>query len=106
MPRAGSEAVLPWALCTQWPWRRAVAPQAIAAPHAPPLLLVSGRYDAISSYDQGRELADRLGNGSYFVTYEGDGHAASLHSACVRSVMTRFFLSPREPPSTTSCAAE
>ena len=48
-PRAGSEAVLPWALCTQWPWRRAVAPQAIAAQRAPPLLLVSGRYDAITS---------------------------------------------------------
>lgn len=105
-PRATSEAVLPWALCAQWPWRRAAAPQPIAAPRAAPLLIVSGRYDPIVSYDQGRELANRLANGSYVLTYEGEGHAASLHSACVRSVVTQFFLSPTTPPATESCPAE
>ena len=99
-------ALLPWALCTEWPFARKAPRVVIDAHAAPPMLVVSSRFDAISSYDQGPALVDRLRNGSHLVTYEGDGHSVSLKSACVREAMTAYFADPAAPPAKTSCAPE
>lgn len=105
-PRGAPSALLPWALCTDWPYRRAGARLAIAASAAPRALVVSGRYDPITSYEQGPELVRLLGNGSSLLTYEGDGHVSALRSACVRAEITSFLIDPARPPSKASCAAE
>jgi pimeloyl-ACP methyl ester carboxylesterase len=105
-PRGAAAALLPWALCTAWPYRRASARVPIAAGSAPKALVVAGRFDPITGYEQGPELVSLLANGSSLLTYEGDGHAAALHSACVREVVTRFLLDPMAPPTKTSCPAE
>jgi pimeloyl-ACP methyl ester carboxylesterase len=105
-PHGTRAAMLPWALCTAWPFHRSQARVAINAASAPKALVVSGRYDPITSYDQGTELVGLLANGSYFVTYEGDGHAAALHSACVRDQVTAFLVDPSRPPPKASCPAE
>jgi pimeloyl-ACP methyl ester carboxylesterase len=102
----GSAALLPWALCAGWPYARAGARLAINASAAPKALVVSGRFDPITGYAQGGELVSQLANGSSLLTYEGDGHAAALHSACVRDVITQFLLDPTKPPTKLSCPAE
>lgn len=104
-PRSGA-ALMPWALCAAWPHQRAGARVPIAASSAPKALVVSGRFDPITGYEQGAQLVSLLANGSSLLTYEGDGHAAALHSACVREVITRFLIAPGDPPTKTSCPAE
>jgi pimeloyl-ACP methyl ester carboxylesterase len=105
-PSGADAALLPWALCTAWPYRRAAARTPIAAASAPKALVLAGRYDPITAYEQGAELVSLLANGSSLLTYEGDGHAAALHSQCVRDVVTRFLVDPTQPPVKTSCPAE
>jgi pimeloyl-ACP methyl ester carboxylesterase len=105
-PRGAAAALLPWAMCTAWPYQRAGARAAIAAATAPKALVVAGKFDPITSYEQGPQLVSLLANGSSLLTYEGDGHAAALHSSCVRDVVTQFLLSPTAPLTKTSCPAE
>lgn len=104
-PRSAGNALGPWALCASWPWRRAEAPKPIGAKDAPPLLVVASRYDPLTAYEQGQELVDELANGSRLLTYEGDGHSAAFHSACVRKAMEAFFQSP-DAASPSSCPGE
>lgn len=103
-PRAAPLALVPYALCEGWPFQTTRIP--IDARRAPPMLLISGRNDAITSYDQGPELAALLGNGSSFLTYEGEGHVSTTKSGCVRNVVTAFLIDPTIKPTTTSCPAE
>jgi pimeloyl-ACP methyl ester carboxylesterase len=105
-PRGASPAILPWALCTAWPFHRAGPRIAVSAAAAPKALVVSGRYDPITGYAQGAALATMLANGSSLLTYEGDGHVAALHSACVREVVTAFMIDPAAPPTKSSCPPE
>jgi pimeloyl-ACP methyl ester carboxylesterase len=78
----------------------------VSAATAPKALVISGRFDPITGYAQGADLVSQLGNGSSLLTYEGDGHAAAFHSACVRDVVTQFLFDPSKPPIKTSCPAE
>ena len=104
-PRSAA-TLLPWALCAGWPYTRASARVRVNAAAAPKALVVAGRFDPITGYAQGAELVSELGNGSTLLTYEGDGHAAALHSACVRDVVTQFLVDPTKPLAKTSCPAE
>lgn len=99
-------AVLPWALCTEWPFKRAAPRLAINAARAPKALVIAGKHDPITAYEQGPQLVGLLANQSHLVTYEGDGHASALHSACVRDQVTAFLLDPANPPPRASCPAE
>lgn len=105
-PRAAGAAGIPFALCVDWPWKRTTPPPAIDARKAPPMLVVSGRNDPISTFAMAQPFVDRLGNGSHLLVYEGEGHAAALRSACVREAITAFVLDPTKPPSAPTCAAE
>ncbi len=78
----------------------------IDAHGAPPTLLVSGLHDAVTNHDEGKDLAARLGNGSFLFTYEGDGHVSSTRSQCVRDVVTAFLVDPSVKPGRDSCPAE
>jgi pimeloyl-ACP methyl ester carboxylesterase len=102
----GVAALLPWALCAGWPYARAGERLAIRATAAPKALVIAGRFDPVTGYAQGEELVRQLANGSSLLTYESDGHAAALHSACVRDVVTQFLVDPAKPPAKTSCPAE
>jgi pimeloyl-ACP methyl ester carboxylesterase len=65
--------------------------------------------DASKLLESADAVIGRTADGHYdttLLTYEGDGHAAALHSACVRDVVTQFLLDPTKPPSKTSCPAE
>jgi pimeloyl-ACP methyl ester carboxylesterase len=103
-PGAASASV-PYALCAGWPWIRPRPAVVIAAPTAPPALVISSRHDPITPYAEGATLVGALGNGSHLLTHEGGGHIASFQNACVRAEITRFLLSPSAIPAT-SCAEE
>jgi pimeloyl-ACP methyl ester carboxylesterase len=105
-PRGTSAAMLPWALCTDWPYRRATPRLAINASASPKALVIAGKFDPITGYEQGASLVSLLNNNSPLLTYEADGHSAALHSACVRAEVTAFLIDPTKPPSKTSCPAE
>ena len=105
-PRGASSALLPWALCTDWPYRRRGVRLPIQAATAPKSLVIAGKYDPISPYEQGAELVRALANGSSLVTYEGDGHGSALHSACIRELVTAYLIDPSKAPAKTSCPAE
>lgn len=105
-PRGTSPAILPWALCVEWPHRRAAPRLAIDGARSPKALVVAGKYDPITGYAQGAELVRLLGNGSSLLTYEGEGHSAGIHSQCVRDVVTKFLVDPGAPLSKTTCPPE
>jgi pimeloyl-ACP methyl ester carboxylesterase len=105
-PRGAPMAMVPWSMCTEWPYRRAGTRLAIAAAAAPPALVIAGRHDPITVYEQGPELVRLLGNGSSLVTYEGEGHVSALRSACVRAQVTSFLIDPTTRPATLACPAE
>ena len=101
---AGARA--PFPLCVGWPFATPrPRPSLAGAKAAPPALIIAGRHDPITQFDDGAAMVSALGNGSHLVIYEGDGHAAALHSKCVRDLVTDFLLDPK-PPSASTCAAE
>jgi len=73
---------------------------------APKALVIAGKHDPITPYEQGSQLVGLLANQSHLVTYEGDGHASALRSACVRDQVTAFLVDPANPPPRASCPAE
>lgn len=101
--RSARGAAVPWPLAVDWPWRRRRPAIPISAKTAPPMLVMSSRYDPLSVYDDAPALVQAFGNGSHLVTFEGDGHIAILHSDCARAVVTEWFLDPSRPPATTTC---
>jgi pimeloyl-ACP methyl ester carboxylesterase len=76
---------------------------AIAATTAPPILITATRYDPATSYTWASKLQTALANGSYLVTYEGDGHASAQAQPCLGDVTAAFLLDPTTPPATTDC---
>ncbi|MBK6694551.1 MAG: alpha/beta fold hydrolase [Myxococcales bacterium] len=104
-PSAGS-ALAPFPLCVSWPFQTPRPPPSLAgAAAAPPALIIAGRHDPITSFADGAAMVSALGNGSHLVIYEGEGHAAAIHSKCVRDLVTDFLLDPKAPAAST-CAAE
>lgn len=93
-----------WGTCIDWPIT--VDQQPIGAPTAPPLLIVAGLHDPATPYVGVAEMQVALGNGSHLVTYEGDGHAQLILSACVRSQEDAFLDDPTQAPAVTTCPAQ
>jgi pimeloyl-ACP methyl ester carboxylesterase len=102
-PRMGRAMFLPWFHCTAWPYPHTAAP--LGAKDAPPLLIVGGRYDPATIYEDASTLRDALGNGSHLLTFEGEGHASILRDQCVRDAAQAFLLDPGSAPVAT-CPGE
>jgi len=105
-PRARGAAGIPFALCVDWPWKRTTPGVVVDARIAPPMLVVAGRNDPLSTFAMAGTFLARLGNGSHLVTYEGDGHIGATHSQCVRDAITDFVLDPSQPPRAASCPGD
>jgi pimeloyl-ACP methyl ester carboxylesterase len=80
------------------------AEPAIGATTAPPLLVTATRNDPATPYADAPAVVTALANGSYLVTYEGDGHANGEFDACLGDVTAAFLVDPTTPPATTDCA--
>ena len=72
-------------------------------PAAPPLLITATRNDPATPYPGAVALQQAFANGSYLVTYEGDGHANAGFQSCLGDVTAAFLIDPTTPPATTDC---
>ena len=104
-PHIGLQNAAALAYTVDWPTRTPIQ-HVIGTSTSPPLLITASRFDPATPYPLAVELQQTLANGSYLVTYEGDGHANAQSHACLGEVVASFLIDPTTPPATTDCAAE
>ncbi|MFG2830446.1 alpha/beta hydrolase [Streptomyces sp. NPDC048434] len=91
--------------CYNWPAAGDDASRDVAAPDAPPLLLVATTNDPATPYQGAFNMARELRNSSIVLTYRGEGHAAyTTGDPCVQRHVDDFLLSGTLPKSHTSCS--
>lgn len=90
--------------CAVWPVppTRTVAP--VAAPGAPPILVVGTTNDPATPYAWAVSVAKELDNG-VLLTRDGDDHVAYFYSACVRADVQTYLVSGQTPPLGTVCTS-
>ena len=81
----------------QWPTRSPWAPLAIDARGAPPALLISSAYEAPCPTGWADSVRALLGNGSYLLRHDADGHVLGKKLACTRAEMERYYLALTPP---------
>jgi len=77
----------------------------ITATTAPPLLITATRHDPATPYAWATDMQAALGNGSYLVTYEGDGHGNGSIDLCLGDAAATFLINQGGAPAITDCAA-
>ncbi|WP_019144474.1 alpha/beta hydrolase [Aeromicrobium massiliense] len=91
--------------CEGWP-ARSEAAQAeldVAAPGAPPILVVGTTRDPATPYEWSQRLADALDSG-VLLTREGDGHTAlGQGNECIDDAIATFLLDGEAPKDGTVC---
>ncbi len=90
--------------CAVWPAppTRAVGP--VAAPGAPPILVVGTTNDPATPYAWAVSVAKELDRG-ILLTHDGDQHVAYFYSACVRADVQMYLLSGQTPPAGSTCTS-
>jgi pimeloyl-ACP methyl ester carboxylesterase len=90
--------------CAVWPVAptRTVGP--VAAPGAPPILVVGTTNDPATPYAWAVSVAKELDRG-VLLTHDGDDHVAYFYSACVRADVQAYLVSGQTPPPGTICTS-
>ncbi len=90
--------------CAVWPVppTRKVGP--VAAPGAPPILVVGTTNDPATPYAWAVSVAKELDHG-VLLTHDGDDHVAYFASACVRADVGTYLTSGQTPPPGTVCSS-
>jgi pimeloyl-ACP methyl ester carboxylesterase len=84
--------------CAYWPVKSKTAPRALHAKGAPPIVVVGTIRDPATPYEWAKALASQLSSGR-LLTFDGDGHTAyRTGSACVDTLIDRYFISLTPPP--------
>lgn len=94
-----------WALltCADWPAKSADQPVAITANLAPPMLIVSTKYDPATPYQWGQRVADQLGN-ARLITWDNHHHTGYTNgSECIDAAVDTFWLSGQLPAAGVVC---
>jgi pimeloyl-ACP methyl ester carboxylesterase len=98
--------LLAWgeAACAVWPVppTRTVGP--VAAPGAPPILVVGTTNDPATPYAWAVSVSKELDRG-VLLTRDGDDHVAYFYSACVRDDVQTYLVSGVTPPPGTVCTS-
>ena len=98
--------LLAWgeAACAVWPAAptRTVGP--VAAPGAPPILVIGTTGDPATPYAWAVSVAHELARG-VLLTRDGVDHVAYFYSACVRAAVQAYLVGGAAPPSGTTCAS-
>jgi pimeloyl-ACP methyl ester carboxylesterase len=103
-PHVGVQNAAASAFAVGWP-TTSPPEHTIGPTTAPPLLITATRHDPATPYPGAGELVQALANGSYLVTYEGDGHANAQFSPCLGETTASFLLDPTTPPAVSDCPA-
>jgi pimeloyl-ACP methyl ester carboxylesterase len=90
--------------CAVWPVppTRTVGP--VAAPGAPPILVIGTTNDPATPYAWAVSVAKELDRG-VLLTHDGDDHVAYFYSACVRADVQTYLVSGQTPPPGTVCTS-
>ena len=91
--------------CQHWPVTEAtLQPAAIAAPEAPPILVLGNRGDNATPYEWAVAVADQLRSG-VLVSFDGSSHTSYGKSECVTSVADDYLIDLVVPPGEVECPA-
>jgi pimeloyl-ACP methyl ester carboxylesterase len=71
---------------------------------APPIMVLTSRYDPATPYQGARHVAEQLPE-SVLVVYDGMGHGAATRTACTRDHVRRYFTDATLPEPGTRCPA-
>jgi pimeloyl-ACP methyl ester carboxylesterase len=89
--------------CAYWPVPATGRPHAIAAPGAPPILVVGTVRDPATPYAWAQGLAQQLDSAA-LLTYDGDGHTAYRRgSACIDRAVDAYLLQGTLPAAGLVC---
>jgi pimeloyl-ACP methyl ester carboxylesterase len=102
-PRLGS-AAYGAAFCATWGLSRPGPKTALDAAASPPMLILQGEHDPQTPIAGLPTFLDELGNGSWVVTWRGNGHMVAFRNACMAGAMSDFLLDPGSPPREDTCS--
>ena len=99
-------AVLSSLPCEYWPVATGTRPGgAVAAPDAPPILVVGNRGDNATPYEWAVSVADQLDSG-VLVSYDGNEHLSYGQSACVDRTVDDYLMNLVVPTGDVDCPRE
>ena len=102
----GRSAAVSGLPCEYWPVSAGTLPVgAIAAPDAPPILVVGNRGDNATPYEWAAAVARQLASG-VLVSYDGNEHTSYGLSACVDRVVDDYLIDGVVPAADVDCPAE
>lgn len=102
-PRMAEMAAMVLGFCMHRPVQLEEPQSPIGAPSAPPLLLFNGLRDPQTPHASAERLLLLLDNGSYLVSYDGEGHGVIFNDFCALQVSLDYLIDPSVPPATLLC---
>lgn len=106
-PTLGRGMGYPEAFCQGWGHHGDHEPAEVAAPGAPPILVIGITVDPATPYQWAQALASQLDSGR-LLTVEGTGHGAymRLGGACVEEAVDSYLLRGELPAEGTTCQGD
>ena len=101
-PRFGAAVAYSGLTCAFWPIHPKTDPGAIAAPDAPPIVIVATTGDPATPYSWGQALAKQMKT-SVLLTRVGEGHTAYGDSVCIQNNVDQYLISLKVPAAGTTC---
>ena len=102
----GRATAAPSLACLYWPVDSGSLPVGeIAAPDAPPILLIGNRGDNATPYKWAVSVARQLESG-VLVSFDGSGHTSYGRSECVDRIVDGYLIDLVVPPGDVDCPAE
>jgi pimeloyl-ACP methyl ester carboxylesterase len=101
-PRFGPAVANELLPCAFWPVPVVGHPADVAAPGAPPILVIGNTGDAATPYEQAVKVAQKLEKG-VLLTYNGEGHTSYGKSDCVNQAVDDYLINLTTPPANTTC---
>lgn len=89
-------------VCAFWPVDGGPSRQAVSASGAPPILVIGTSNDPATPLANAVSVSEALDDGRLIV-FEGDRHTAYSASACVRQLVSDYFVADIAPTTTVTC---
>jgi pimeloyl-ACP methyl ester carboxylesterase len=89
-------------LCAYWPVKATGIPGPLAAPGAPPILVVGGTDDPATPYAWAQAVNQQL-SGSVLLTRQGNGHTSYNSSPCAQQLIDAYLIDLSLPAVGTVC---
>ena len=102
----GSASVVSLLPCEYWPVEEGTRPVGpVAAPLAPPIMVVGNRGDNATPYEWAVSVAEQLESG-VLISYDGSEHTSYGLSRCVTGIVDEYLVNLIVPPEDMDCPRE